>query len=145
MDKLFWLQLQMLLYCVPAVLLSLIHFTQGDDDMNEDMFGSPSHMLAHVQVEVSLQSSDHLIYTGVIRGSIDLKSALTFEKWPLLAELKLKMSESFSSYFQFQFCHQAVLKIQLCLHFFHLWHIVQKRVSQVFVRLCIHRFSFMNS
>ncbi len=43
------------------------------------------------------------------RGSIDVKGALIFEKWPLVAELKLKMSKSFFSHFQFQLCQQRVL------------------------------------
>ena len=38
-----------------------------------------------------------------------MKSALTFEKWPLVAELKSKVLELFFSHFHFQLCHQRVL------------------------------------
>ncbi len=63
-------------------------------------------------IALVLQSSDHLIYGrgGINKGFIDLKSVHT-DIWKVTSggRAEIENVRIISSYFQFQFCHQAVL------------------------------------
>ncbi len=54
---------------------------------------------------------------------IDVKSAVTFDKLPLVAELKLIMPELFFSHFPFQLYHNFD---RLCIHTFSFMHIARE-------------------
>ncbi len=80
------------------------------------------------------------------KRSIDVKSALTFEKGPLVAaaEQKLKMSKSYQIPFSISPLPPEGA-FQVSFHFSHLWTIAKKSGTQIFDMLYINRFNFMHS
>ena len=70
----------------------------------------------------SYQKSEANIFD---KGSTDVKSVLTFERWHLVTELKLKMSKSYQISFSISPL-PPVGTFQLWLHFYILWPIVKK-------------------
>ncbi len=66
--------------------------------------------------------------------AIDAKTVLTFENYPLVAELKLKMSQN-GLFFMFSISALPPEgAFQMLTHFWHLWPLGQKTYVQIFER-----------
>ncbi len=82
----------------------------------------------------SFSPENHLIlFTSMVQVH-RCKSALTFEKWPLVAELKVKMSEFYETpFFISALPPVGTGAIQLWLHFLHLQTFIQKRAFRLLI------------
>ena len=91
------------------------------------MFPSITLLLYH------LSKSCMTLFDNVAK---DAKSMFIFEKWPLMAEMKFKISKTLQGRpFEFQLCLQrSLLKCKHTFAFDILSHLVKKKVIQIFER-----------